>query len=301
MPQHGGGGVISVNDGNAIHVNQAAEINAIAEKAIPANADLLVIEDSADGNAKKKLQIGNLPAGGGGGADPNAIHDNIAGEIHAIADKAAPVAADELVIEDSAAAWAKKRVALTTLLATGDGDAIHDNVVGEISAVAEKAVPIAADLLLIEDSAAANAKKKVQIGNLPGGSGLGYTLPILALAFSPTDSSSWYFGCLPRLAQATEGWSKIYIPKAGTIKRVDIESVANTAGSNEDWSLYVRLNATSDTLIETVAAATMGRRWSNTGLAIAVAAGDYVEIKSVHPAWATNPVNATMGGHLYIE
>lgn len=50
---------------------------------------------------------------------------------------------------------------------SGDAAAIHDDVSGEIAAVAEKTTPIAADLLLIEDSAATNAKKRIQIGNLP--------------------------------------------------------------------------------------------------------------------------------------
>jgi len=48
-----------------------------------------------------------------------------------------------------------------------DATAIHDNVSGEINAITEKTTPVDADLLLIEDSAATNAKKKVQIGNLP--------------------------------------------------------------------------------------------------------------------------------------
>ena len=59
--------------------------------------------------------------------------------------------------------------------AESDAAAIHDNVAAEIAAITEKLTPIAADLLLIEDSAAANAKKKVQVGNLPGGAG-GHTI-----------------------------------------------------------------------------------------------------------------------------
>lgn len=55
--------------------------------------------------------------------------------------------------------------------AGSDTTAIHDNVAGEISAVTEKGTPIDADLLLIEDSADSNNKKRVQIGNLPGGTG----------------------------------------------------------------------------------------------------------------------------------
>lgn len=52
-----------------------------------------------------------------------------------------------------------------------DTTAIHDNVTGEINALTEKVTPVAGDMLLIEDSAASFAKKKVDIGNLPGGSG----------------------------------------------------------------------------------------------------------------------------------
>lgn len=53
-----------------------------------------------------------------------------------------------------------------------DADAIHDNVSGEISLITEKVTPVNADLIIIEDSAASNAKKKVQVGNLPtGGAG----------------------------------------------------------------------------------------------------------------------------------
>lgn len=50
--------------------------------------------------------------------------------------------------------------------AVSDGDAIHDDVAGEIQAVTEKTTPADADLILIEDSAASYAKKRVQIGNL---------------------------------------------------------------------------------------------------------------------------------------
>ncbi len=78
-----------------------------------------------------------------------------------------------------------------------DADAIHDNVAAEISAVAEKATPADADLLLIEDSAAGNAKKRVQIGNLPGGSGsaigeiqLLYSLVVNTAVTNTTDETA---------------------------------------------------------------------------------------------------------------
>lgn len=50
-----------------------------------------------------------------GGTDPDAIHDNVSGEINAITSKATPVDADVMVIEDSAATYAKKKVAMSAL------------------------------------------------------------------------------------------------------------------------------------------------------------------------------------------
>lgn len=54
------GAVVSGTDANAIHVNVAAEISALTSKALPAAADLLVIEDSAASNAKKKIRLDAL-------------------------------------------------------------------------------------------------------------------------------------------------------------------------------------------------------------------------------------------------
>ena len=71
-----GGGAGS--DTTAIHDNIASEISAITEKVSPASTDLIIIEDSADSNSKKKIQIGNLPTGGGGEAN-TASNQGVAG------------------------------------------------------------------------------------------------------------------------------------------------------------------------------------------------------------------------------
>lgn len=54
------------------------------------------------------------------------------------------------------------------LLTHTDTNAIHGDTSAEISALTEKASPVSGDWLIIEDSEAANAKKKVQAGSLPG-------------------------------------------------------------------------------------------------------------------------------------
>ena len=64
-----------------------------------------------------------------------------------------------------------------TLAGSGlDSTAIHDNVASEISAITEKASPVDADMVIIEDSADLNNKKMVQLGNLPGGSSGGASI-----------------------------------------------------------------------------------------------------------------------------
>lgn len=51
-------------DSNALHKATAGEIAAMTAKGSPGAADVLVIEDAADSNAKKKITIGSLPGGG---------------------------------------------------------------------------------------------------------------------------------------------------------------------------------------------------------------------------------------------
>jgi len=79
-----------------------------------------------------------------------------------------------------------------------DSTAIHDNISAEISAIAEKTTPVSADLLIIEDSAASNAKKKVQVGNLPGGGGDSYKEYLFQAdqMESPNEGGDWAEGTL---------------------------------------------------------------------------------------------------------
>ena len=112
-----------------------------------------------------------------GGSDANAIHDNIANEITAITPKISLVANDEFIIEDSEVSYVKKAVTFANLessLTHTDINAIHDNVGGEINAISEKTSTVAADIVIIEDSATSYTKKKVKLENLlASGSGGG--------------------------------------------------------------------------------------------------------------------------------
>ena len=147
----------------------------------------------------------------------------------------------------------------------------------------------------------AAANTTIQIATSQVTNYTGYSINVQALTSSPTDAQTIYFGMLPKAPTTTANISKVYIRKAGTIKVAELYCYSGTAGTNESWSIYIRVNNTTDNLIATVSAATSERVFSNTGLSIAVNAGDYIEIKSVNPTWATNPLTTIFGGHIYIE
>jgi hypothetical protein len=93
-------------DANAVHVNVGGEINGITAKATPTSSDLLIIEDAADSNNKKKITIADLPAT----SDANAVHVNASNEITAITEKTTVASDDEFIIEDSADSGNKKSI-----------------------------------------------------------------------------------------------------------------------------------------------------------------------------------------------
>ena len=134
-----------------------------------------------------------------------------------------------------------------------------------------------------------------------GGTTIGYAVNVQALTSSPTDSQTIYLGMLPKAPTTTANISKVYIRAAGTIKRAEIYVYSGTAGSAEAWSFYIRKNNTTDTLIQTVSVSASERVFTNKALNIAMADGDYFEIKAVNPLWATNPLTTIIGGYVYIE
>lgn len=131
----------------------------------------------------------------------------------------------------------------------------------------------------------------------------GYTLPVVAGGSTPVASTVYYIATLAAVAaNLTYNVVKGFIPRAGVIKAAQITNWCGTAPSSENWSLYIRINDTTDYLIQTVAStATTNRSWVNTSLDISVSQGDTWAIKIVCPAWVTAPTSVRFGGHIYIE
>lgn len=110
-----------------------------------------------------------------------------------------------------------------------DPNAIHKNVAGEISTVAEKASPVSADLLLIEDSADSNNKKRVQIGNLPGGGGGDWAIRCTTGGIDDPalniDDTSWEIMRsfrFPGTGVVTPSVFRCIVSRTGTTQQVDV-------------------------------------------------------------------------------
>ena len=129
----------------------------------------------------------------------------------------------------------------------------------------------------------------------------GYSLNVGGLSQSVTSAQTIYFGHASRVPAGSGAIHRVYIPQSGTIKRIDVVSSSATAGTSESWTLSVRLNNSTNTSIASVATAATTRVWTGSSLSIAVNAGDYIEITTTNPTWATAPGATSWYGTIYIQ
>jgi hypothetical protein len=121
-------------------------------------------------------------------------------------------------------------------------------------------------------------------------------------AFDPTDGSSYFFGSQMGAAPgALSGNRIIQFPIKAVIRKAILTEYAVVAGTNENISIYIRKNDTTDYLIQTVGSALNNRTFTNLAMNIPVTIGDVIELKMVCPAWATNPTTVIGSGMIYLE
>ena len=106
-----------------------------------------------------------------------------------------------------------------------DTTALHKATAAEISALTAKATPTTSDFLVIEDAAAANAKKRITIGDLPA---VGMTSVVRAV--STTDATQTAVGA-------------ILVPTADSTMLVNLRMIC-TRGANGDWASFQLLGLT---------------------------------------------------------
>lgn len=117
---------------------------------------------------------------------------------------------------------------------------------------------------------------------------------------NPADATTYFWGA-DQTISTTAGVHRMYIGKAGTIKRIDAYVVVgSTAGSNETSTISLRLNDTTDTTITSSLVTNVSGLFTAT-VSIAVAAGDFIELKWAAPTYATNPVAMKILTAIYVE
>lgn len=119
--------------------------------------------------------------------------------------------------------------------------------------------------------------------------------------YNPADSQTNFFSNIAIVPVTTTTAHEVILRGNGVIRACDFNTWASTGvGTNEAFSLYVRINST-DYLVQTISAATQKRSFVNTSLNIPFVDGDVLRMNYVTPAWATNPTGLVGAGNLIIE
>lgn len=176
-----------------------------------------------------------------------------------------------------------------------------------------KTTPVDADEIPLVDSASSFGLKKLTWANLKA------TLKTyLDTLYAPTTQRSYALmaGCLATTfantttyiggrfgaSSGSVGFGRIYIPKSGTVKRIDVFFASSAIGTAENTSLYFRLNNTTDTAISTtIDLSSQFVTVSNASLNIAVNAGDFFELKHVGVTKVSQATSTNVNATIYIE
>lgn len=194
--------------------------------------------------------------------------------VHALTAKAAPVAADEVLVLDSAASFVGKRSTLTQFF----------SVLGAITAAfTAKATPVGADMISVADSAASNAPKMVTLTNLfaaiwtaLGGliaGGTNKTVPVDADKVGLADSAA---SNATKYVTFTQMWTAYFKAKADAVYQPlvtilsTLAALANAAGvltNNGSGTLSWAAAASGGMTLLATLTTTSGTTQSATGLA----------------------------------
>jgi hypothetical protein len=162
----------------------------------------------------------------------------------------------------------------------------------------EKATLAGTEKIAIDGSQYALISSVITYSNTVANS---YQLAANFASSNPADATTYYFGAFGGALGTTANINRIFFLRAGTVVAAAV-SMYCTTGTNEQSTISFRLNNTTDTTISTaVDLSTTFAYVQNTALSIAVAVGDYFEIKWLTPTWVTNPTGVTGRVDLFVR
>lgn len=245
------------------------------------------------------------------------LSKSVKDEFYALGYKSILSTNDDIIIEDSAVQYAKKGTSLyavrTLFALVFDVAYFMLTKAAQISGLTAKNYMQGNDYFLIEDEEDAYKKKKLSLVNLRSSiytylkdffQNQGYSFFGNNSITSPVDSTTYYLGSGGYPLSTNLGYSRYRIPKAGHIKRVVIEAYnSGVVSTSETSTVNLKVNTGANIVIlnNTLRNNSNGAAYSNSVLNIVVAAGDYIELNWVTPAWVTNPGTVLLKNYIYIE
>jgi len=143
------------------------------------------------------------------------------------------------------------------------------------------------------------------IGTLNGvatkGGGFAAQGRLATAALNPVAGTNYYGGGAASAALSTTAQSRrLYMPKAGTIKSCYGFFNQTASGLGNLGTLAINVNNGGYTTVGTAVHNVLSSIYSNTGLSIAVAQGDYIEFRWTAPTLSA-PTNVTSEFIVYVE
>lgn len=138
----------------------------------------------------------------------------------------------------------------------------------------------------------------------------GYALQMTTAEGNPADATTYFMrnsnnsisGAFTASTASGGLLQQLYVTRTGTVTAcAGSFNTRGTVASNENTSVIIRKNNTTDATVTSTAKLTAaGVNFSNTAMTLAVTAGDYLEIKVVCPTWGTNPTAVSFSATILI-
>ena len=167
----------------------------------------------------------------------------------------------------------------------------------KISALTTDSAPVRDTDYAPTYDASAVATKKVLLSDF----GVITYMAYWSLSVAPADSTTYYLSPHASFGLATAVANhKFYVMRAGKITGIRLFGSVGGLGTAENSTVSFRLNDTTDTTVSSVVVFNATPfTIVNTSLSVAVAVGDFFNIKIATPAWVTNPTSVNMYAMVY--
>jgi hypothetical protein len=126
-------------------------------------------------------------------------------------------------------------------------------------------------------------------------------LQAMAESFEPLDTTIYSIGASGRSHTVFGTINKMYVPVTGVIKAARLSMISDSAGTNESFTAYLKINNSTNVTIQSLGISSGDREFVNNAMDTSINLNDFIEFRIVTPAWETNPWGSVFLGVILIE